>query len=205
MSHLKMQPLAKVIVLLVMAALAVPAVSSAAAGQSRQAPAEIASGHASVVRDCAWAQKQVRFALIRVKKINKRVRNFDAPLSKLKNARRIYHRYLLLRNQLCASNGGGQTPLALTESEVRARVNSQAYQYCFNSGDPYCYASGVWTDGGSLACESKSTYQWSCYGWNDEYDGTYYTCTFREIVSRSGYNGLTSYRDASYGSNGWAC
>jgi hypothetical protein len=193
--------------LLVMGCLAVvPAASSAAPdAQSRQS----STGQTSVVRDCAWAQRQVRFALIRVKKINKRVRNFDAPLSKLKDARRIYHRYLKLRNRLCSGSGGSggsQTPLALSESEVRARVNSQAYQYCFNSGDPYCYDYGVYTSGGSLSCESKSTYTWSCYGWNDEYDGTYYTCSFREVVSRSGYNGITSYRDLSYGgSNGFSC
>jgi hypothetical protein len=182
--------------LLVMGCLAVvPAASSAAPdAQSRQT----STGQASLVRDCAWAQRQVRFALIRVKKINKRVRNFDAPLSKLKNARRIYHHYLKLRNRLC--NAGPPAPLALSETEVRARVNSQASAYC--AIDPYCYDYGVYTSGGSLSCASKSTYTWSCYGWNDEYDGTFYTCRFREVVSRSGYNGLTSYRDTGYG---WDC
>jgi hypothetical protein len=42
----------------------------------------------------------------------------------------------------------------------------------------------------------------SCYGYNDEYNGTFYTCDFREIVERDGYNGIKSHQDPSYG---WVC
>jgi hypothetical protein len=42
----------------------------------------------------------------------------------------------------------------------------------------------------------------SCYGYNDEYNGTFYTCDFREIVQRDGYNGIKSHQDPSYG---WVC
>jgi hypothetical protein len=95
--------------------------------------------------------------------------------------------------------------LALTEAEVKNRVNQQAQAYC--AVDIYCYAAGVYVDytGGPITCSSKSTYSWSCYGWNEEYNGNYFTCDFRETVVRAGYNGITSQRDLSYGSNGWDC
>src|SRR4026208_901034 len=42
-------------------------------------------------------------------------------------------------------------------------------------------------------CSSKSTYNWSCYGWNDEDNGVdpQFTCDFREVVERTGYNAIT--------------
>jgi hypothetical protein len=171
--------------LLIIGCLAVPAagVAGKPAGQTASAASTVTT---SKVDTCAEATRVANFALRRVKKITKRWRNGQVPLSKVKNARRIWKSWLREKNRLCSGggSGGSQTPLALSETEVRARVNSQASQYC--SIDPYCYDYGVWTSGGSLSCESKSTYTWSC----------------REVVSRSGYNGLTSYRDTSYG---WNC
>ena len=202
--------LASIVALIMGSLLVVPAMSGASESRSSNAP----TGHASRAYTCAEATRIANFAERRVKKQRKLWRNGYISTAKYKNSLRIWKSWIRARNRICSQNGGGGTggggggnppPLALSESEVRARVNSQAYQYCFNSGDPYCYDYGVYTSGGSLSCESKSTYTWSCYGWNDEYDGTYYTCAFREVVSRSGYNALTSYRDSSYGSGGFSC
>lgn len=105
------------------------------------------------------------------------------------------------------------TPLALTDAEVIARVTQQALNYCFV--DPNCVNYGYYStdQAGTLAaCASRSTYTWSCYGWNDEdidadpqVDAT---CDFREIVTRTGINGITSRQDLTYGGNGgagWNC
>ncbi len=96
-------------------------------------------------------------------------------------------------------------PLPLSESEVKSAVNQAAYNYCLP--DIYCYDYGIYVDGaGNAACDSKTTYEWVCYGWNDEYDGSsYYTCDFRQVIDRSGYSSITSRQDMSYGSGGWVC
>jgi hypothetical protein len=96
--------------------------------------------------------------------------------------------------------------LALTESEVRSAVNQAAYNYCLP--DIYCYDYGIYVDysGGPISCASKSTYEWNCYGWNDEFDGfAFYSCDFREIVDRVGYSGLSHRQDSTYGNGGWLC
>jgi hypothetical protein len=99
-------------------------------------------------------------------------------------------------------------PLALTSSEVINQVIQKAGQYC--AVDPYCFDWGYYyvnPDPNNIACASKSTYSWSCYGWNDEDNGVdpVFTCDFREIVERTGYSGITSHQDLSYGSSGWNC
>jgi hypothetical protein len=99
------------------------------------------------------------------------------------------------------------TPLALTEAEVINRVVLRAEVYC--NEDPNCIDFGYYEDGaGQLDCESRSTYTWSCYGWNDEdatFDPPNATCDFREIVSRTGYSGITSQQDLSFADEGWDC
>jgi hypothetical protein len=98
-------------------------------------------------------------------------------------------------------------PLALTESEVETAVNQAAYNYCLP--DIYCFDYGIYVDytGGPISCSSRTTYEWACYGWNYETDLYSFEgyCDFREIVTRSGYNGVTSHQDTSYGSSGWDC
>jgi hypothetical protein len=99
------------------------------------------------------------------------------------------------------------TPLALTEAEVVNRVVQRAEVYC--NEDPSCIDSGYYVDGtGHLECASRSTYAWTCYGWNDEdaaFDPPNATCDFREIVQRTGYSGITSQQDLSFGDEGWDC
>jgi hypothetical protein len=97
-------------------------------------------------------------------------------------------------------------PLALTDSEVIARVAQKAGEYC--AVDSFCYDYGYYgyPDLAHADCSSKSTYSWTCYGWNDEYDGVdFYTCDFREVVDRVGYNGITSHQDLTFGTSGWSC
>jgi hypothetical protein len=171
-------------------------VAAPASAQASQKP-----GQTSVVHDCAWAQKHTRFMAVRVKKVRKRVENGQLPGWKLRAARRILRQALQFQNQVCVVN---QTPLALTESEVQARVVQRAASEC--NIDPFCVASGYYTSGGHLLCSSRTTYEWGCFGYNDENDGS--TCDFREIVDRSGYNGITSHRDLSFGGSGgpgWDC
>jgi hypothetical protein len=199
-------PVCMLTALLIMGCLAVPtAVTAAGSSDPGKKPGTAGPATTSVVKDCAWATKQVRFAAIRVKKVRKRVVNGQLPGWKLQSAIRIYKKYLRYKKKVCApAPSGAPAPLALTEAEVTNRVDQQAASYC--STDIYCYNYGHYISGGHLACASTSTYSWSCYGYNDEYDGTYYTCDFREIVQRSGYNGITSYRDLTYGnSSGWNC
>lgn len=95
-------------------------------------------------------------------------------------------------------------PLAITETEARTAVNQVAYNECLP--DPYCYNYGIYVDGaGNISCDSKSTYTWTCFGWNDEYDGTFFTCDFRAYVERSGYSSVTYRRDSTYNGTGWNC
>jgi hypothetical protein len=104
-----------------------------------------------------------------------------------------------------------RTPLPLTAAEVINRVIQQAGEYC--AIDPDCVAYGYYYDTapGDPACVSRSTYTWTCYGWNDEGPGftpPNATCDFREIVSRNGYDGITSQFDTSFGGSGgpgWDC
>jgi hypothetical protein len=99
------------------------------------------------------------------------------------------------------------TPLALTEAEVVSRIIQRADVYC--NEDPSCIDYGYYEDGtGHLECASKSTYTWTCYGWTDEdaaFDPPNATCDFREIVQRSGYSGIASYQDLTFGDEGWDC
>jgi hypothetical protein len=98
-------------------------------------------------------------------------------------------------------------PLALTNAEVITRVTQRAGAYCLVDQD--CFNYGYYaTDAAGLvpACSSKTTYSWSCYGWNDTDDSVHqFTCDFREVVQRSGFDGVTSHQDLSYGSFGWIC
>jgi len=99
-------------------------------------------------------------------------------------------------------------PLALTDAEVIHQVTQKAGEYCLV--DPDCINYGYYSAdlaGQLAACNSKTTYSWSCYGWNDEDNGTdpVFTCDFREIVERSGYDSITSHQDLSFGSFGWSC
>ena len=201
------------------AALVVPSAVSSAAGPpspSAQTPPgpSAQTSKSSAVHDCAWATRHTRFAAIRVKKVRKRVVNGQLPVWKLKASLRIYKAALRYKNQVCAPGGGGPhpgpgqgnpTPLALSASEVQNRVLSRASGYCDEDND--CVSYGAYAIN---TCHSFSTYQAVCYGWNDE-DGTFSPpfarCSFREVVSRSGYNGITSYHDTSYGESrgGWVC
>jgi hypothetical protein len=99
-------------------------------------------------------------------------------------------------------------PLALTDAEVISQVTRKALEYC--NADPDCINYGYYsTDPGGqvAACSSKSTYSWSCYGWNDEDNGVdpQFTCDFREVVERTGHNDITSHQDLTFGSGGWDC
>jgi hypothetical protein len=105
------------------------------------------------------------------------------------------------------------TPLPLTAAEVIQRVTDRAAVYC--AEDELCLDSGYYFDGAESNpdCVSRSTYTWTCYGYNDEdfepdgapdgmVDGT---CDFREIVSRSGISGVTSQLDLTFGDEGFDC
>jgi hypothetical protein len=199
MKVLELRPVAWFTALLIVGSLVLVTESAQAEPQGKRSP----TAQTAVVRDCTWATKHARFAAVRVKKVRKRVVNGQLPAWKLKSALRIYKQAVRFKNDVCGSGPPPPSPLALTESEVTSRVDQQAAAYC--AVDSFCYSSGHYTDGGSLACSSRSTYSWSCYGYNDEYDGTFYTCDFREIVERSGYNGIASRQDLTYGSSGWAC
>jgi hypothetical protein len=190
--------------LLIMLCLTLSVTEVAQSDTGANAPGKRDTARSSVVHDCTWATKHVRFAAVRVKKVRKRVVNGQLPVWKLKASLRIYKQAIRFKNQVCSSNPGGggggpQPPLALTASEVANQVFSRAAAYC--NEDTFCYAYGNYD---TSTCASKSTYTWSCYGYNLETYGD--TCDFREVVSRSGYNGLTSYRDLTYGgSDGFFC
>ena len=101
-------------------------------------------------------------------------------------------------------------PLALTASEVVSRVTEQANAYC--QVDAACSDYGYYWDSGpgDPYCYSKSTYSWTCYGYNEEYwpgddpDTDYWWCDFREVVERDGYNGIRSHQDLTFGGGSWA-
>jgi len=100
-------------------------------------------------------------------------------------------------------------PLALTSAEVVNRVVQKAAAYC--SPDPDCIDSGYYFDAapGDPACSARTTYRWTCYGWNEEFwpgddpETDVWLCDFREIVERDGYNGIKSHRDLSFGGDPW--
>jgi hypothetical protein len=101
-------------------------------------------------------------------------------------------------------------PKPLTDADVIPLMIQRAAVYC--ADDPFCVNYGYYFDGsaGVAACTSKSTYQWTCLGWNDEEEGDGgdpdATCRFREIVDRVGIDGITSHQDLSYNPpDGWLC
>jgi hypothetical protein len=98
--------------------------------------------------------------------------------------------------------------LPITESEAHNAVVDTARSECLV--DAYCYAYGYYYDAANpsqLYCDTRQTYTWACYGWNDEYDydSLFYTCDFREVIQRVGYNGINAYRDTTYAGDGWDC
>jgi hypothetical protein len=106
-------------------------------------------------------------------------------------------------------------PVPLSASEVIDRVVQKAGDYCATA-DMGCIDYGYYYDTAleDPACSSKTTYSWSCYGWNQEYlSGPLIygplLCTFIEIVERDGYNGIKSHQDLSFGGvpwgAGWEC
>jgi hypothetical protein len=103
------------------------------------------------------------------------------------------------------------TPNPLTDPEVINQIIARAAVYC--ADDSNCVDYGYYFDGdpSHAACETKSTYTWSCYGWNDEdfvagNPNPDATCDFREIVERVGIDGITSHQDLSFGgSDGFNC
>jgi hypothetical protein len=98
-------------------------------------------------------------------------------------------------------------PAALTANEVINQVILKAHQYCDVDAD--CFDYGYYYDStpGNPYCLSKSTYSWTCNGYNDEDNGTDppFTCEFSEVVERQGLNGITSHQDLTYGDTGWYC
>ena len=186
--------------LLVVACLGITASAVAQPDNGSNGSGKRYTAQSSVVKDCAYWTKATRFAAVRVKKVAKRVRNGELPYWKYKASVRLYHQILRNKNRVCSSEqpAGPPAPLALTAQEVANRVFSLAAAYC--DVDPYCYQYGSYS---TSTCASQTTYQWTCYGYNDETYGD--RCDFREVVSRSGYDGITSSQDLSYGTNGWNC
>lgn len=106
-------------------------------------------------------------------------------------------------------NDDAPTPLVLTAPEVINQVVAKANQYCLQFPD--CVGYGYYHTSAGLGdptC-SKTPYLWACYGWNeDDIDADPEVdreCRFVEIVQRSGFNGITSYQDLTYGDQGWYC
>jgi hypothetical protein len=101
------------------------------------------------------------------------------------------------------------TPAPLTDAEVITRVSQKAAEYC--DVDPDCIEGGYYyvdPNPSEASCSSKSTYSWTCYGWNDEdadFDPPNATCDFREVVERVGINGITSHQDLGFADGGWDC
>jgi hypothetical protein len=101
------------------------------------------------------------------------------------------------------------TPTPLSDAEVIPLMVQRAAVYC--APDPDCVNSGYYYDSNpsQAACDSKSTYVWSCFGWNDEDTAgdpePEFTCAFREIIERVGIDGITSRQDLGYADNGWNC
>lgn len=180
------------------AVLVVPSVSSASGRQAVTASPPAQS--AIYVHDCATATQNANYGLRRYKKVYKKWRNGRATTRHMKWARRIWKQELRVKERYCSGGGGGGTvtdpqPLALTSNEVYNRVLAVAYQEYLADDNAYDYGAAD-----TSTCASKATYRWSCYGWNDELNGD--RCWFREVVERSGYNGIVSHRDTSYG---WVC
>jgi hypothetical protein len=102
-------------------------------------------------------------------------------------------------------------PLALTAPEVINQIVTKAHQYCLQYAD--CIGSGYYYDGdnnfGNPSCDSRMTYVWTCFGWNeDNTDADPQAdreCRFREVVQRSGLNLVASYQDTSFDGDGWLC
>jgi hypothetical protein len=102
------------------------------------------------------------------------------------------------------------TPKPLTDAEVIPLIIQRAAVYC--AGDPFCVNWGYYYEGSVdvASCTTRSTYQWACFGWNDEEEGDggdpELTCRFREIVDRVGIDGITSHQDLSLNPpDGWIC
>src|SRR4051794_5824250 len=99
-------------------------------------------------------------------------------------------------------------PPALTDAEVISRVVQKAREYCESAGDS-CPGYGYYStdpQGQYADCSSKSTYSWTCYGYNDKtspYFVNALTCDFREIVERTGDTGIASHQDLSFGGPPW--
>ena len=99
-------------------------------------------------------------------------------------------------------------PPALTDAEVINRVVQKASEYC-NAAGSACLEYGYYsTDpAGQLAdCASKSAYSWTCYGYNVRTTPLFVnalTCDFREVVERSGHDGITSHQDLTFGGPPW--
>jgi hypothetical protein len=99
-------------------------------------------------------------------------------------------------------------PLPLTDGEVINQIGQKAGVYCAQDLD--CTgAFGYYSldpAGTQAECSSKSTYSWACFGFYDGDDGTdTYTCDFREIVERDGFNGIKSHLDLSFSGDGFFC
>jgi hypothetical protein len=102
------------------------------------------------------------------------------------------------------------TPAPLTAAEIVQRVGQKAAAYC--SADTDCVDSGYYYDSapGDPACSSRTTFSATCYGWNEEFwpgddpDTDYWLCDFREVIARSGINGISSHQDLSFGGDPWA-
>lgn len=191
-------------------ALLLPSAASGAGPATPPASSASAPAAKSAVHDCAWATRVANLGLRRYKKVYKKWRNGHVSTRHMKWARRIWKSELRQKAEICSqpsgggpnnSGPGGAQPLNATE--VQNRVYSVAYQYYL--ADDYAVGYGA---ASTDTCDERSTYRWICYGWNDEQDGAPFygaRCWFREVVSRTGTTGITSYSDSSYGNGGWAC
>ena len=117
----------------------------------------------------------------------------------MKWARRIWKAELRQKAQICSQpQPPGPPPppaaLPLSSSEVIAAVTQIAKNECDIDGN--CSDYGAYS---ASSCDYITASQAACYGWNYEGFGDGSTCDFREILSRTGYNGLTATRDTSYG------
>ncbi len=102
-------------------------------------------------------------------------------------------------------------PLPLTASEVIGQVVRKADEYC-QTTERGCVDSGYYYNPptpSDPACDSRTLYVWSCYGWNENVPssgplaGNTLLCDFLEVVERDGYNGIKSHQDLSFGGTPW--
>jgi hypothetical protein len=118
------------------------------------------------------------------------------------------------RKQAPAVTPPASGPLPLSAQEVIDRVVQKAGEYCAATASTRgCYDYGYYydTDPSDPACAVKTTYSWSCYGWNQDYisitDPQPFSspvlCDFLEVVDREGDNGITSHQDLSFGGAEW--